>query len=145
VTALPCTNRAKLFDAVLWPEDDAPAPPAAVAEAAALCARCPARCDQAVTAATQPRSVTLLAHDWLPPAREGRPEPEVRKFGRRQQPAIATGLDYVRPHQRETVWARMAAALAGAGRSVPDIAVELCVTEDTVRALLARQQQGAAA
>jgi DNA-binding NarL/FixJ family response regulator len=144
---LPCTGRPELFDAVLWPEDDTPAPPAAVAEAAALCARCPARCDQAVTATTQPRPVTLLADDWLPPASEGVPTPEVPTFGgrRHRQPAIATGRDYVRPHQRETAWARMAAELADAGRTVPDIAAQLCVSEDTVRALLARQQHGAAA
>lgn len=160
--ALPCTGRTALYDAVLWPDEGAEPNPAARATAARLCAACPAPCEQKVTAGTAPRTVVLLDEDWLPEEREGRREDDssepwhgtlagvptyqcdcrrcVRSYENykagREAARIRVGSDYVRPEQRTDVWARMAASMADEGRSIEQIALELCVTADTARALL---------
>ena len=142
MTALPCVGRSALFDLVLF-NDEAPADEraAARAEAAGLCARCPSPCPEKVTADTAPRHLVLLDDDWMPPAAEGKPEPQVPaartwSADRRAGAAVTVGHGYVRPHQRPAAWARMAADLAARGRTLAEIAASLCVSEDTAAALL---------
>lgn len=135
---LPCTGQTALYDLVLF--DDTTAGPAraeAQHRAAALCAACPAPCEQQVTVDTVPQTLVLLPSDWLPPAREGKPEPEQRTPRRRQRETLPpVGRDYVRPAQRVTAWARMAGEDAARGRSLADIALDLCVSEDTAAELI---------
>ncbi|MBV9023350.1 MAG: hypothetical protein JO362_06055 [Streptomycetaceae bacterium] len=145
-TSTPCVGHSAVYDAALY-DDHLPAAQRAQAvhTAAALCNGCPiaASCTERVTADTAPRELVLLPDDWMPPEREGIPEPEIRTFGPKPK-AIVTGFDYVRPQQRPAAWARMAAGLAGRGRTVAQIADELCVSEDAVRALLGEPQRRAA-
>lgn len=55
---------------------------------------------------------------------------------RRAKPYVEPAKPYVEPADRPAEWARMAADLATRGHSLPRIAADLCVSEDTVRALL---------
>ncbi|HEX5567475.1 MAG TPA: hypothetical protein VFY14_11220 [Streptomyces sp.] len=152
MTALPCVGHAALYDLVLF-EEDAPAAQRdqAVHRAAALCAGCPAPCDQKVTADSGPRELVLLEPGWMPPAREGRPEPKPAprrtwSADRRAAAAMTVGRDYVPVPQRADAWARMAAEYAAAGMPLVGIAERLCVTEQTAADLIAHaQQQGMAA
>ncbi|MFE0699149.1 hypothetical protein [Streptomyces sp. NPDC058872] len=50
--------------------------------------------------------------------------------------ADPTDHDYIHPTDRPTEWARMATDYAHAGRTLPDIAALLCISEDTAAALL---------
>lgn len=145
MTTTPCVGHSALYDAALYPDDEAPAEERtqAVHTAAALCDGCPiaSTCTERVTVDTAPRELALLPDNWLPAEREGRPEPEAPKVRtwsaeRRAGTAITVGRDYVRPAQRPTAWARMAAQLASEGRTVEQIAEALCVSENTARALL---------
>jgi hypothetical protein len=143
---LPCVGHAGLYDTVLF--DDAPSPQReqALHRAAALCGTCPAQCDQVVTIDTGRHELVLLDPDWMPPAREGKPDPEPRVVRKRVKTNLsAIGKDYIRPDQRIAAWARMAAEYVAVGRSLTDIAEELCVTEETVVRLIALGQQGRAA
>ena len=143
---VPCLGHADLYDAVLFDEGPSAHREQALHRAAALCGTCPAQCDQMVTIDTSRRELVLLDPDWMPPAREGKPEPEpqvVRKRAKTNLPPI--GRDYIRPDQRIAAWARMAAERIAAGRSHADIAEDLCVTEETVGLLIALAQQGRAA
>uniref|UniRef100_UPI000518D1C8 hypothetical protein n=1 Tax=Streptomyces capuensis TaxID=1464056 RepID=UPI000518D1C8 len=81
-TDVPCTGRSDLYDLVLF-DDDASATERtqAVHQAAALCTTCPAPCDQKVTVDTTPVELVLLEPGWMPPAREGKPEPEPKAGG----------------------------------------------------------------
>ena len=139
----PCTGRADLYDIVLF--DDAPATERtqAVHQAAALCATCTAPCDQKVTVSTTPVELVLLEPGWMPPTHEGRPEQKPKAGGWRvpNRQTISLGRDYVRPNQRVAVWARMAAERAAMGHKLGDIAVELCVSEDTAAELIRINQQ----
>lgn len=151
MSALPCTGRSALYDLVLF-DDDAPADKrdAARTEAASLCARCPSPCPERVTADTAPRHLALLDDGWMPPATEGRaeqvpPPPRTWSADRRAAAAVAVGRDYVRPHQRPAAWARMAADLAAKGRTLGEIAADLCVSEDTAAALLGANRREVAA
>lgn len=121
MTSTPCISDPALYDRVLFDDATSEERAQARSEAAALCARCPSPCDARVTDATQPQPLVLL------PAAPRR-RPRVPK----------TGRDYVRPQQRPAAWARMARALADEGRSLPDIAAGLCVSEATAQALLDR-------
>ncbi|MEU9000485.1 hypothetical protein [Streptomyces sp. NPDC048551] len=139
MNALPCAARPALYDIVLFEEDvPAEARTAARITAAGLCATCPQPCDGRVTTATQPRALTLLPDDYMPPTAEGRSAPEVPQFGgpRRREPQMAIGWDYVRPHQRVAAWTRMAGQMAAAGRSVHEIAAGLAVDEATAARLI---------
>ncbi|WP_433855105.1 hypothetical protein [Streptomyces kronopolitis] len=61
-------------------------------------------------------------------------------------PASVRYVGYVPPAPRVSAWTELAAELADAGRTLGEIADELCVTDDTARALLAQSGQiGAAA
>ncbi|MFI9244205.1 hypothetical protein ACIGXF_16810 [Streptomyces sp. NPDC053086] len=135
----PCLGHADLYDIVLF--DDAPTAQRqqAVHRAAALCATCPSQCGQKVTVDSSPVELVLLEADWMPAAREGRPEPEPRTVPvrRRKQDGPAVGQDYVPTGRRVPAWAVMAAELAASGHSLTDIAADLCVTEDTARQLIA--------
>lgn len=143
----PCITAPHLYDAVLFDEDVAEGTrDTARREAARLCAGCPmvAGCADRVTADTAPRHLASLPDGWMPPVTEGRAapvEPPRRTWSaeRRAGAAITVGRDYIRPHQRLTAWARMAAEDAARGASVAEIAWSLCVSEDTVRALLAHR------
>ncbi|MEU9444607.1 hypothetical protein AB0D42_27750 [Streptomyces sp. NPDC048304] len=135
----PCLGHADLYDIVLF--DDAPSEQRqqAVHRAAALCATCPAQCGDKVTADSQPLELVLLDPEWMPPATEGRPEPEPVKAGgrRRKQDGPEVGQDYVPAGRRVSAWAVMAAERASLGHCLSDIAAGLCVTEDTARQLIA--------
>ena len=135
----PCLGHADLYDIVLFGDAPTEQRQQAVHRAAALCATCPSQCDQKVTADSGPVELVLLEPDWMPAAREGRPEPEPRTFGgrRRKPDGPAVGQDYVPTDRRISAWAAMAAERAASGRSVPDIATDLCVSEDTARQLIA--------
>lgn len=141
-TRLPCTGHSHLYDAILWPDDNTTASPAAIAQAAALCSRCPAPCEQKITTDSKPRPLVLLDYDWMPPAHDGVPDPTPR---RDRQPTTQRSRDHARPEERVTVWAQMAAQRAAQGESLPDIADWLCVTQDTAQRLLDLRQRGAAA
>jgi DNA-binding NarL/FixJ family response regulator len=56
-----------------------------------------------------------------------------------------TGTGYVRPERRVTVWRHMAADLAAEGSTIPMIAEALCVSEETVNALLGQSAPKAVA
>jgi hypothetical protein len=135
----PCLGHADLYDIVLF--DDAPTEQRqqAVHRAAALCATCPTPCEQKVTADSGPAELVLLEPDWMPAAREGRPEPEQRTFGgrHRKSDGPAVGREYVPTGRRASVWAAMAVERAALGHTLLDIATDLCVTEDTARQLIA--------
>jgi len=150
MNALPCTAQPALYDIVLF-EEDAPVEARATARitAAGLCTTCPQPCDERVTNATQPRALTLLPDDYMPPTTDGRRAPDVPQFGgpRRREPQMAIGWDYVRPHQRVAAWTRMAGQMATAGRSVQEIAAGLAVDEATAAWLVeaaASSERGAA-
>ncbi|URN11305.1 hypothetical protein LUW77_03160 [Streptomyces radiopugnans] len=151
MTALPCVGRAALYGLVLFEEDADPRKrQQAVHRAAALCAGCPAPCPEKVTVTTAPRELVLLETDWMPPTREGRPEPTPaprRKWSadRRKAAAMTVGRDYVPAAQREAVWARMAVEYAAAGMPLAGIAERLCVTEQTAADLITHAQQQQAA
>ena len=134
---LPCIDNAALYDAVLFddtPEDERQQ---AVHRAAALCAACPAKCDQMVTTDTGLRELVLLEPEWMPPPREGKPEPELPAFGKKRVRQHAMVSDYVKPDDRVVVWARLASQRASAGMPLAAIADDLCVTEETAARLLA--------
>lgn len=141
-TTPPCVGHATLYDALF--DDEQPEQRAAAQQqAAALCATCPTPCPQKVTASSPPRTSELLDEEWLPPSREGRPEPQVPKTRtwsaeRRAGAAFAVGRAYIKPQQRPAAWARMAAGLAAEGRTPTQIADALCVSTDTVHLLLAQ-------
>lgn len=79
-----------------------------------------------------------------PPASKPEPEPRVyRRRGQTDGPKV--GQDYVPTNRRITAWAAMAAERSALGHSLADIALDLCVTEDTAAQLLAMAQQGRAA
>jgi hypothetical protein len=143
---LPCIGNADLYDALF---DDVPEGQrqAAQAKAAALCGRCPSPCPQKVTPDAQARTLQLLPTGWMPAATEGRPEPETPAFGKRrtrQDPLYGIGFDYIRPNKRVQTWARMAAERAAQGCRLSDIALDLCVTEDTAQRLIDMASQKAA-
>ncbi|MGW7630480.1 hypothetical protein ACWGKO_16315 [Streptomyces griseoincarnatus] len=142
----PCTSHPRLYDLALF--DDVPDTDRqqAIHQAAALCATCPSRCDQPITTDSRPAELVLLDPDWLPPQREGKPEPEPQIQARRRCTSRTDG-DYVPTGQRVTVWAEMCADQAAEGRSVADIAADLCVSEDTAVRLIAvaRKARGWAA
>lgn len=137
MTVLPCFGNQAVYDALF---DDVPAAQrqAAQAEAASLCGRCPSPCADKVTAAAAPRVLELLPTGWMPPATEGRPEPEIPTVGKRRARDTAPGIgcDYVPTDKRVQAWARMAGERAAQGWQLADIALELCVTEDTAQRLL---------
>lgn len=144
MTATPCVGQSDVYDAALY-DDDIPTAQRtqAVHTAAALCSGCPIAdtCTDRVTLDTQPQPLELLPDNWLPPTREGRPEPAVpaaRTWSkeRREGAAITVGRDYVKPAQRPNAWARMAAELAEQGRTLAQIAEALCISEDTAAALV---------
>lgn len=145
MTVTPCVGHADLYDTALY-DEDAPAAQRAQAihQAAALCNGCPlaAACEGRVTLDAAPAELVLLPDGWMPPEREGIPQPEapVRRgwsANRRAAAAMATGREYVKPEKRPAAWARMAADLIAEGRSVAQVADALCISEDTVRTLLA--------
>ncbi|MEU1919317.1 hypothetical protein ABZ742_03990 [Streptomyces albogriseolus] len=144
----PCVGNAALYDAVLFDADNTSPTERtqAVHRAAALCRTCLSPCEQKVTVDSRPAELVLLDPDWLPPQREGTPEPEPRVQTRRRRTSRTDG-DYVPTSQRVTVWAEMCADQAAAGRSITDIAADLCVSEDTVVRLIAvaRKARGWAA
>lgn len=144
---LPCRGNAALYDIALFGEGASAERVQAVHRAAALCGSCPARCDQMVTVDSAPAELVLLEPDWLPPAREGRPEPQPRMPVRRRDthPDIQVGVDYVAPDKRVAVWAAMAAERASAGHSFGVIATDLCVPVDAVARLVEMARQGRAA
>lgn len=126
MSTLPCTGHTGLYDLVLFDEDAEPAARTqALHRAAALCAGCPAPCEQKVTADSGPRELVLLADDWMPPAREGRTKPKT-------------------PPKRVAIWARMATEYADQGVPLAQIAERLCVTEATAAALLQQARRAAA-
>jgi hypothetical protein len=118
----------------------------AQATAAALCGKCPNPCGDKVTADTGARHLELLPIGWMPPSSEGIPEPEQPAFGktRRRQHDPGIGQDYVPTDKRVKAWARMAAERAAQGWTLADIALDLCVSEDTAQRLLAITHQLAA-
>lgn len=137
--SLPCVGNAALYDLVLFEDGDSAERQQAVHRAAALCASCPAPCDQKVTADSGPAELVLLESDWMPPQREGKPDPEPRMPVRRKrtkQPDIQVGADYVPTNRRVAVWAELCADRATLGHSVTDIALDLYVSEDTAAQLL---------
>lgn len=139
---LPCLGNEALYDTALFDDSPTTVRTQAVHQAAALCRTCPAPCEQKVTVDSTPRELVLLEPDWMPPAREGRPEPEIRvPRRRRRQPVFETGRAYVRPAQRVPVWAAMAAEQAQQGHGLADIAADLCVTEGTAARLVEIGQQ----
>lgn len=145
MTALPCVGNADLYDLVLF-DDEAPATERtqAVHRAAALCAGCPRPCEQKVTTDSGPTELVLLEPNWMPPQREGKPDPEPKAVGgrkRTKEPDIQVGADYVATNRRVAVWAEMCADRADLGHSVADIAADLCVSEDTVTRLIAVAQK----
>lgn len=150
MTTLPCAGNAALYDLVLFEEDADPRQrQQAVHRAAALCAGCPAPCPEKVTADSSPRELVLLEPDWMPPAREGRPEPKPAprrtwSADRRAAAAMTVGRDYVPAAKRVSAWARMAAEYAAAGMPLAQIADQLCVTEQTAADLITHAQQQAA-
>ncbi|MTE20252.1 hypothetical protein F0L17_14265 [Streptomyces sp. TRM43335] len=147
MTALPCVGRSALYDLALFEEDADPRQrQQAVHRAAALCAGCPAPCPEKVTADSGPRELVLLEPDWMPPAREGQPEPKPtprRKWSadRRKAAAMTVGRDYVPTDRRADAWARAAAEHAAAGMPLAQIAERLCVTEQTAADLITHAQQ----
>lgn len=60
-------------------------------------------------------------------------------------PAHVRWAGYVPPAQRPAAWAELAAELAERGLSVGQIAIQLCVTGETVEALLGGAVRGEAA
>ena len=139
--ALPCVGNADLYDLVLF-DDEAPAAERAQAvhRASALCAGCRRPCEQKVTIDSGPAELVLLEPNWMPPQREGKPNPEAKAFGgrkRTRKPDIKVGADYVATNRRVAVWAEMCAERAALGHSVADIAVDLCVGEKAVTELIA--------
>lgn len=145
MTVTPCVGRADVYDTALHDEDATDAQRAqAIHTAAALCNGCPLAvgCTGRVTVDAAPAELVLLPDDWMPPETAGVPIPEAPPVpnawpaSRRQGAAITVGREYVRTEKRPAVWARMAGDLAAAGRTVPQIADALCVSEDTVRTLL---------
>ncbi|MGP3737975.1 hypothetical protein ACTWJ9_33230 (plasmid) [Streptomyces sp. GDS52] len=148
--ALPCRGHEALYDIVLFGDGTPQERQQAVHRAAALCGSCPVPCDQKVTADTAPSELLLLEPGWMPPEREGKPEPEPRMPARRKrarQPNIKVGADYVPSNRRVAAWAEMCADRAALGHGVADIAADLCVSEDTVTQLIAlgRKARGWAA
>lgn len=165
-SVLPCVGQQAVYDA-LFDDVPAATRAAAQATALTLCSRCPLPCPDQVTAASAPRAVEILYDDWMPGETDGRPQYDgterwhgtasgVTVHGcschrcqtahdagraRRQEAAAArsirVGGEYVKPSQRPARWAAMAADLEQRGRTLAQIALELCVSEDTVRALLA--------
>lgn len=135
---LPCLGNEAIYDTALYDTATPTDRQQAIHRAAALCAGCPAQCGDMVTTATAPRELVLLNLDWMPPAREGRPDPTPapRPVGRRRSPAPPVGREYVKPERRVTVWASMAARQAATGMPLAAIADSLCVTEDTAARLL---------
>jgi hypothetical protein len=136
---LPCRGNEALYDIVLFGEGTQAERRQAKHRAAALCASCPVQCDQIVTVDTAPRELVLLEPGWMPPEREGTPDPEPRmpvRGKRTQHPDIKVGADYVSPNRRVTVWAEAAAAKAAAGMPLAAIADDLCVTVETAQRLL---------
>ena len=145
-STLPCVGNAGVYDALFEDVPDKQRQ-AARTKAASLCARCPAPCPEKVTADTATRVIELLPSGWMPGSREGRPEPEQPQFGgrRRRETAAGIGHDYVAPDKRVQAWVRMAAERDSQGWKLPDIALDLCVSEETVQHLLALPTQGRAA
>jgi len=149
--ALPCVGNADLYDLVLF-DDEAPAAARtqAVHRAAALCAGCPRPCEQKVTADSGPAELVLLEPDWMPPQREGRPDPKPQTVSgrkRTKEPDIQVGADYVPTNRRVAVWAEMCADRAALGHSGAHIAGDVCVSEGagTRRIAIGRQARGWAA
>lgn len=141
MTATPCVGNEAIYDTALF--DDAPAADRtqAIHQAAALCAGCPSQCDQIVTADTGPRELVLLSRNWMPPRREGRPDPTPARLprpviGRHRSPAPSAGRARTKPDQRIAVWAAMAVERAAMGMPLAAIAADLCVSEDTAARLL---------
>lgn len=142
---LPCTTQPNVYDVLLDEESNTSAYKAARDTAIRLCSTCPTPCPQMVTLDSAPPIVDDFDDtEWIPT-----PAPvvllPVGPTRRRPEYFPPTGRDYVRPERRPAAWARMAAELAAEGRSVPDIALALCVSEDTVTALLADSRTAAAA
>jgi len=141
---LPCRGNAALYDLVLFEDGASPERQQAVHRAVVLCASCPTPCELKVTADSGPAELVLLEPGWMPPEREGRPEPQPRMPVRRKRDAgsdIQVGADYVPTTRRVAVWAGMCADRAALGHSVSDIAAELCVSEDTITRLIAVAQK----
>ena len=143
MTTTPCVGNAEVYDAVLFDDVTDEQRAHAVHQTASLCNDChiAATCGERVTETTAPREVPLLPEGWLPAAREGVRMPEEPPARRRSADwragqAMNVGRDYVRPEQRPVAWARMAAELAASGQIVPEIALGLCVSADTVEELL---------
>ncbi|GAA1977265.1 hypothetical protein [Kitasatospora viridis] len=135
---LPCGTDPAAYDALLDEEPSSPAYQAARDTAVQLCTGCPSPCPERITPGSEPRTVQDFDDsDWIPA-----PAPvvllPVRPTRRRPRHFPPTGRDYVRPERRPAVWASMAAELAAEGRSLDDIAAALCVSEETVTALLAQ-------
>lgn len=144
---LPCVGNAALYDIVLFGEGTPAERQQALHRAAALCGSCPARCDQMVTVDSGPADLVLLEPGWMPPAREGRAEPQPRMPVRKRDahPDVQVGVDYVAPGERVAVWAAMAAERVAAGHSFGAIATDLCVPVDAVARLVEMGRQGVAA
>lgn len=172
MAALPCLGHQDLYDALF---DDVPTAQRELARrrAMALCGGCPQPCEEQVTAASAPRTVDLLADNWLPDATEGRSQYTgrerwhgtaagvathgcrcgrcqrahdahlARHRDRAQGQSLRTGASYVRAADRVDHWAAWAAELAADGTDHAAIAAKLLVTEDTVGLLLARRQEHA--
>ena len=137
MSRLPCTDHADLYDLVLFDDGPAEARSEALRRAAGLCVSCPSPCEQKVGADTAPIELVLLPEDWMPTAREGKPEPKVATPAKRAREVVrGIGFDYVRPDQRVAAWARMAGEHAARGDSLPAIAAALCVSESTAAALI---------
>ncbi|WP_328545413.1 hypothetical protein [Streptomyces europaeiscabiei] len=167
---LPCVGNASVYDA-LFDDVPQKEQQTARVQAAALCARCPSPCPDKVTETSTTRVVVELAPGWMPDAQEGRAlytgretwhgtaagvpthgcrcqrctdayDQHLERHARRTAgQALRTGQSYVRAEDRVDAHAREALQLARKGRTVPDIALALCVTEETALRLIDRAQQ----
>lgn len=134
---LPCTTRPDIYDTLLDQHPDSPAYQDAHTEAVSLCSTCTRQCTDRVTPSSGPRVVEEFDDtEWIPAPAPVVLLPVGPTRGRREY-FPPTGREYVQPARRPAVWARMVAALAEQGRTPAAIAEALCVSENTVTALLA--------
>lgn len=140
MTALPCSTRLDVCDA-LFDDEDEQARAKALPVAIALCASCPAKCDQQVTETSAPRTVELTVTD----DEAGVELKPVRKPSRVSRASAGAAEDfgpwrsraYIPPRERIPAAAAEAMELEAAGFTVEQIAERMCITAETATMLIA--------